>query len=275
GNVTIPAVSLVEDAGGNSNTCSMGIDSYGNAFIFVLEGHEYEPNAFYLYKVDGDTGDVLIDSKLIYSAPVYNISIIDPIILPTASGTEFYLLWLEEDAVRGWERYVKFAVIDASGDFIEEPYAAYDYTDEDPEDLTKLAACTNQAGDVFIHYTQYMEQEPYNVYGWITLGWFDHDSLGVEEDQLTRTADPSFSISASLSPFRESVIFTTNADPPPEQIAVYDISGRMVRSLVADPADGSFFWDGTDGSGEELPSGTYIVRGASEGRLASISVVKL
>jgi flagellar hook assembly protein FlgD len=49
----------------------------------------------------------------------------------------------------------------------------------------------------------------------------------------------------------------------------------MVRSLVADPGDGSFFWDGTDGSGEDLPSGTYIVRGASEGRLASISVVKL
>ncbi|MGM0628646.1 MAG: FlgD immunoglobulin-like domain containing protein, partial [Candidatus Fermentibacterota bacterium] len=71
------------------------------------------------------------------------------------------------------------------------------------------------------------------------------------------------------------VIFTTNADPPPGQIAVYDISGRMVRSLVADPADGSFFWDGTDGSGEELSSGTYIVRGASDGRLASISVVKL
>lgn len=273
GNVTIPTVSLVEDAGGNSNTCSMGLDSYGNAYIFVLEGHEYEPNAFYLYKVDGYTGDVLIDSKLIYSAPVYNISIIDPIILPTASGTEFYILWLEEDAGRGWKRYIKFAVIDTNGDFVEEPYIAYDYTDEYPEDLSRLSACTNQAGDIFAAWSEYFPEE--SAYR-LVLGWFDHNWLGVEEEEeFEEVSNTFFSITPSRNPFRESVTFTTDAYPAPGQLVIYDIGGRLVRSLVADPGDGSFYWDGTYSSGEELPSGTYIVRGASEGRLASISVVKL
>ena len=274
GNVAVPAVSLSEDLVDETNECGIAVDSDGNALVFVEEIPADDPKTLRLYKIHGATGELLIDGNLIYEEPPF-IQSSDPIILSGPSGNQFYLLWLEEEVGGGWIKYIKFAVINTNGDFVEEPYIAYDYTDEDPEDLTKLAACTNQAGDVFIHYTQYMEQEPYNVYGWITLGWFDHNWLGVEEGQLTGIAEPSFSISASRSPFRESVIFTTNADPPPGQIAVYDISGRMVRSLVADPADGSFFWDGTDRSGEELPAGTYIIRGASDGRLASISVVKL
>jgi hypothetical protein len=274
GNVTIPTVSLSEDLVDETNECGIAVDSDGNALVFVEEIPADDPKTLRLYKIHGATGELLIDGNLIYEEPPF-IQSSDPIILSGPSGNQFYLLWLEEEVGGGWIKYIKFAVIDTNGNFVEEPYIAYDYTDEDPEDLTKLAACTNQAGDVFIHYTQYMEQEPYNVYGWITLGWFDHNWLGVEEEQSAEMADSHFPIAASRNPFRESVIFTTNADPAPGQIVVYDISGRMVRSLVADPGDGSFFWDGTDGSGEELPAGSYIVRGASEGRLASISVVKL
>ena len=274
GNVAVPAVSLSEDLVDETNECGIAVDSDGNALVFVEEIPADDPKTLRLYKIHGATGELLIDGNLIYEEPPF-IQSSDPIILSGPSGNQFYLLWLEEEVGGGWIKYIKFAVINTNGDFVEEPYIAYDYTDEDPEDLTKLAACTNQAGDVFIHYTQYMEQEPYNVYGWITLGWFDHNWLEVEEEQSTETADSHFSIAASRNPFRESVTFTTDSDPAPRQIVVYDISGRMVRSLVADPADGSFFWDGTDGSGEELSSGTYIIRGASDGRLASISVVKL
>jgi len=271
GNVNIPTVSLVEEVLGNTNWCSMTADANGNAYIFAHENPDGLPRRFCLYKIDSSTGEVIIDGKIIYEAPPRN-SINDPIIVPTPSGEEFYVLWREEDFGSGNYRWIKFAIIDTDGDFIEEPYIAYDYTDEDPEDIRELAACTNQAGDIFAGWSEYFPED--SAYR-LVLGWFDHDSLGVEEDQLTGMAEPSFSISASRSPFRESVTFTTNADPAPGQIAVYDISGRMVRSLVADPGDGFFFWDGTDSSGEELPSGTYIVRGASDGRLASISVVKL
>jgi len=275
GNVTVTPVSLVDESIDATNRSSITVDEDGNAMIFLMENPDDGlPRYLALYKIDRYTGELIIDGEPLYW-PTEFLAFLDPHILPQPSHTAFYLLWLEEEPGGGCIKYIKFAVIDANGDFVEEPYIAYDYTDEDPEDLTKLAACTNQAGDVFIHYTQYMEQEPYNVYGWITLGWLDHDSLGVEEDQLTGMAEPSFSISASRSPFRETVTFTTDADPAPGQIVVYDISGRMVRSLEADPGDGSFFWDGTNSSGDELPSGTYIVRGASEGMLASVTVVKL
>ena len=271
GNVTIPTVSLSEDLIDETNRCDIAVDLEGNPYLLIEEIPDGGPKKLILYKLDSETGDVLIDGLLLYNVPT-GLVIESPHIMTAPSGDQFYLLWLEEEVGGGWLQHIKFAVINTSGDFVEEPYIAYDYTDEEETQLYKLAACTNQAGDVFVGWSAYFAgEEAFHI----MLGWFDHDSLGVEENQLTRTADPSFSISASLSPFRESVTFTTNADPPPGQIAVYDISGRMVRSLVADPADGSFFWDGTDSSGEELPSGTYIVRGASEGRLASISVVKL
>ncbi|MEA2062177.1 MAG: PQQ-binding-like beta-propeller repeat protein [Gemmatimonadota bacterium] len=46
-------------------------------------------------------------------------------------------------------------------------------------------------------------------------------------------------------------------------LKVYDLRGRLVRTLVQDerePGAYSVFWDGTDSSGKEAPSGVYLYR---------------
>ncbi len=58
------------------------------------------------------------------------------------------------------------------------------------------------------------------------------------------------------------------------ELFVYDLSGKLVRKLSE--RDGStFIWDGSDSSGHEAPSGTYIIRGIVEDRSATVRFVKL
>ncbi|MCK4806960.1 MAG: T9SS type A sorting domain-containing protein, partial [Candidatus Aegiribacteria sp.] len=58
------------------------------------------------------------------------------------------------------------------------------------------------------------------------------------------------------------------------ELLVYDLSGKLVRKLSE--RNGSiFFWDGCDSSGDEAPSGAYIIRGVVEDRSASVRFVKL
>ena len=83
-----------------------------------------------------------------------------------------------------------------------------------------------------------------------------------------------FSLTASHSPFSENVTVTANGFSLPGQLNVYDITGRLIRSL-GNEGGGSFIWNGTDASGDEAPSGTYIIQGVSEDHLACLKVVKL
>ncbi len=58
------------------------------------------------------------------------------------------------------------------------------------------------------------------------------------------------------------------------EIFVYDISGKLIMELTE--SDGSVFhWDGCDSSGNELPAGTYVVRGVAGNRFDSVKFVKL
>ncbi len=58
------------------------------------------------------------------------------------------------------------------------------------------------------------------------------------------------------------------------ELFVYDITGKLVMELTE--SDGSVFhWDGCDSSGNELPAGTYVVRGVVENRSDSVKFVKL
>ncbi|MBD3278691.1 MAG: hypothetical protein GF388_10350 [Candidatus Aegiribacteria sp.] len=270
GNITVPTVSLVEDILGETNFSSMAVDSNGNVYVFVFENPDGQPRRFCLYKIDGDNGDVLIDGMVIYQAEQF-ISINDPIILAMPSGDQFYLLWRESDPVSTYYKLIKFAIIDTDGNFVEEPYIAYDYTDEDPENITRMAATANAQGDVFVAYS---EGDPQLQGYWIRLGWFDHNWLGVEENEGDPESSVAIDLYPSMNPFRESVSVTVDAHPVPGQLAVYDLSGRIVRTLVRG-ADEAFLWDGCDSEGNELPPGSYIVQGASAGRLGSVSVVKL
>jgi flagellar hook assembly protein FlgD len=60
----------------------------------------------------------------------------------------------------------------------------------------------------------------------------------------------------------------------PEELEIYDITGRLIRSL-SDLQGSSFLWDGRDGAGTEVPTGTYLIQGAIDGQVSSLRVVRL
>ncbi len=82
------------------------------------------------------------------------------------------------------------------------------------------------------------------------------------------------SLHSSANPFSSSITITCEGEALPGQLMVYDITGRLIRSLY-DRQDSSFLWDGCDGSGDEVPTGTYLIQGAVDGQASSIRVVRL
>jgi hypothetical protein len=267
GNVTVPTVSLVENVIGATNWCSMEVDTFGNVYFLLHENPDGEPRRFTLYKINGATGEIMIDGKIIYEAPA-SISINDPIILARPSGNEFYVMWRETDST-GFYRLIKFAVIDTNGDFVVEPYIAYDYTDEDPEDLRNLAATVNSQGDVFIVYS---EGDPAIPGYWIRLGWFDHTYLGIEDDSTVTETSSSSVLVPSVNPFSGSVTIAVDGDDVSASLRIYDLSGRIVDELLPSE-EGTYIWNGTSQDGNELPSGNYIVR-SDNTDIASVILTK-
>jgi hypothetical protein len=56
---------------------------------------------------------------------------------------------------------------------------------------------------------------------------------------------------------------------------VFDVRGRLVRSLAADRTSGAVRWDGRDGSGRVVSAGLYWVRANAEADLPSVRLVVL
>jgi hypothetical protein len=266
GSIEVGPISFINVADDVWVMWGMSSDADGNACIFLRES--LGTNTWLtFYRIDRETGAILVNRRIIYqeSSPFYTNY---PIILPGPDRACFYLLWTEADPDGGWPRYIKFAVINSDGDFIEPPYIAYDYTDEYPEQLENLHAVCNDQGDAFVHWSAYTPDEGF----YLTLGWFDHNYLGIGDDS-TET-EPPLALGASCNPLSENVTITCEGPSLPGQLMVYDITGRLIRSLI-DRQGSSFLWDGTDGSGEETPTGTYLIQGAVDGQVSSIRVVKL
>jgi len=270
GNITVPAISLVEDLSQFMRNFTMALDGDRNLYCLFMLSREIGPYIS-LFKIDGGSGDVLIYDRVI-NDNYYNTTC--QTILPTPSGNTIYLLWLEVDPLPGGNfRYICFSIIDKNGDFIEEPYVAYDYTDEDPENIFVLDATVNDEGDIFTIWSAYFPEVHMNAY-YIVMGWFDHNWVGVVEESTAPVETEIFRLYHSANPFYESMTITVEGTPVPDQLSVYDLSGRIVRTLFRNGSS-TFLWDGCNTSGDELPVGTYIIEGASEGRLASVTVVKL
>ena len=238
--------------------------------IVVTKVHRIDETPFYAFwKLDGASGSLLVDEKCLVESNIPEMDISSHMDMAPYPGNEmFYHVWKD-----GWGSSKKlwYIFFDNEGDMIVEPTMAYDYTDEDPEDL-RLPNCeVDDEGNLYVIYGQGEEEPIFGCYP--TFGWFDHNYLGIEGDPEAELPPP-ISLAASCNPFSESVTIHVEGSPVPGLLEVYDVSGRKIASLEAGE-HGAFTWDGTDSSGEELPAGSYIVRGASEGRLASISVVKL
>ena len=72
------------------------------------------------------------------------------------------------------------------------------------------------------------------------------------------------------TPFRDSTTLTFRiAHPGNISIAIFDVSGGLVRQLLANEATGagrqSLVWDGKDDSGRSVPSGAYYARTYGDG----------
>jgi hypothetical protein len=269
GNMIIAPFEFADPAAEPEHRWSLTTDAEGNACILYRESISSVGTDLVFYRVDRETGALLTDGKAIYTEPP-NRNTRWPTIMQAACGDSLYAMWIEGAPPDGFSKYVKFCVLDLNGDYIEAPYIAYDYTDETPEDLYYFRACSNDAGDVFAIWT---EIDPGIQKGWIRLGWFDHNWLGVGDDG-TSTAETTLLLSPSSNPFNSSLSITCEGEALPGQLMVYDITGRLIRSL-SDREGSSFLWNGADASGSEVPTGTYIIQGAVDGQATSITVVRL
>ena len=264
GNITIPTVTMVEDLTFFSHNFATALDENGDCYLFAKVSRNR--NYISLFKVDGATGVILINDHEIETPGTSETSLV---ILPDPSGIKLHMMWLATDGQGG--HWVYHSVIDTDGDYIEVPHAVYDYTDEEIQNISVLEATINDFGDIFAIWSQGdVEVGGY----WIVMGWFDHNWVGIEEEGSSPIEQSAFHLVHSGNPFSESIMISTEGFPVPGQLAVYDLSGRIVRTLFRNGSD-SFLWDGCSSSGDELPAGSYIIEGASEGRMASVQVIKL
>jgi hypothetical protein len=265
GNIVIPPVELVQGLDFFTHWSSATVDSDNNFCCFLRYSRIGVTGCVLSFiKVDSETGDVLVLKEIETPGLITSY----PTILPCPGRDTFYLMWLAH-----WqgEHYVYFAIIDKDGNFIEEPYAAYDYSDEELQQLASLEATVNDDGDVFAIWGQGdVEVGGY----WIVMGWFDHNWVSNEETTAVTVVAEPFSLAASSNPFTESVTVTVAGSEVPPELVVYDITGRAVRRLTG-VGDGSFFWDGCDSEGNELPAGAYNISGSCAGVTAATIVVKL
>jgi len=136
------------------------------------------------------------------------------------------------------------------------------------------------ARDNYFNCVQQLSQGGYIVAGqiWDTvhsdwngylLRYAPETGIGGEENP-----EPILQLHPSSNPFRSSVSIICEGDALPGQLMVYDITGRLIRSL-SERQGSSFTWDGCDAAGDQVPAGTYLIQGAVDGQVSSIRVVKL
>jgi hypothetical protein len=263
GNVTAGPVDFINLADNVFDDWGFSTDADGNACIFLAESFD-TTTWLTFYKIDRETGGILVDRAIIVTEPFGHTF---PSITPGPDKACFFLLW-GGSVPGGGTKQIICAVIDPDGSIIEEPYAAYDYTGE--ESLYNLHVTSNEQGDVF---AQWSSVVPPDVGYYLTLGWFDHNWLGVGEGEAWPVV-PVLEMTASCNPFSSSVTIACEGEALPGQLMVYDITGRLIRSL-SDREGSTFLWDGRDASGTAVPPGTYMIQGAIDGQVSSIRVVKL
>ena len=246
GNTIVPLTDFTEGDLNCTRFPELNLDSDGN--LMVLEDIF---DSYVLWKLDKFTGATLVDEKVIVSDSPPEMYISVSFILRHLPGTEeYYLCWTD-----GWYRNKIFNLLmDSDGNVLADWQTAYDYSDEDPEDLKNIDGVVDETGNLYIIYSQ-GETEPV-LGGYPTFGWFNHDSLGIEGEVYIEP--PGVSLRASQNPSCGSVQFYLEGADSME-LRVFDITGRMVAGVFLFESSG--FWSGTDSSGERLPAGVYTVVG--------------
>ncbi|MCX6841445.1 MAG: T9SS type A sorting domain-containing protein [candidate division WOR-3 bacterium] len=97
--------------------------------------------------------------------------------------------------------------------------------------------------------------------------------VAVTEPKASPTRAPALSLTCEPNPFRTrtAISLQLTADSPAE-LAIFDASGRCVRTLTVNRAPCTV-WDGKDELGQPLPSGAYFARLDAAGQHASTRIV--
>jgi len=220
-----------------------------------------DPYKYVLWKLDGATGETIVDEKELVMGipPVMKVSP-DFILRPLPGSEEFYLCWRNSGAaLQIWNM-----VIDSSGNIVVDWHMAYDYSDEDPEMLKDLDGAVDEEGNLYIVYSQ-GETEPV-LGGYPTFGWFDYTYLGIGDEEPSSEV-PSQHITASCNPVMGSVRFNVEGISV-TFLEVYDVAGRKVAQVPV--SNGIGLWDGTDTAGDRLPFGVYRVSGGEASTVVTL-----
>ncbi len=267
GSINIPTTILLQGLSDLYPQSSVTVDNDGNFWCFIY--YLKQNNSGYVLsviKVNGESGEVLLEKEIVTP----NLGSWFMNIMPGPGGESLYLMWL---AFFQSDHYVYFAILDKDGNFTEDPYPAYDYTDEEVQNLFCLNATTNYLGDVFAVWSAYFPEVDPNAY-YVVMGWLDHNWVGAEHSETEPFVTETGSIHCSSNPFQESVQLTVSGIPATDQLLVFNTSGRLVRTLES--SDGStFLWDGFSSEGEKAPSGLYMVIPEDRSINISAPVVKL
>lgn len=103
----------------------------------------------------------------------------------------------------------------------------------------------------------------------------ENGNLAVAEPKSSPPRKPIFSVTCEPNPFRSSTVLhltTGSLDRSVTRLRIYDVQGRLVRTLVTNHATQTM-WDGRTDAGRLLPSGTYLVRCDAAGRHATARLV--
>ena len=260
GNITVDPVFLFDDDLSTGHFASIQTDTAGDPYILIHESPEYQDPLCALYKLDNVTGDKLIDGVIIaQGVPGCSIDNDIPVFEPMPGDTSFYASWL-----RG-TLFVDFCIIDQNGDFIEEPYVAYDYTDEQDQQLAYLRGAVNEEEDCFLTWSSVDMSIPGC---WIVLGMLDYDWVGLEEETSAglQVLSP---LRVSRNPFSGVVEFAGSGS----ELNIFDVSGRKVTTLSS--SEDHFLWNGLSSSGAEAPPGAYFAVLSGGGERSVLRIVKL
>ena len=262
GNTVIPLTDFTADDITCGRFPELNLDSDGNLMVIHMIARSGQQYRYVLWKIDQVTGATLIDEKIIVIGIPPEMDVSPSFILRALPGSEeFYLCWTDGY----FEHKIFNLLMDDDGNVLVDWHVAYDYSDEEPEDVKAIDGVVDESGNLYIIYSQ-GETEPV-LGGYPTFGWFDHDYLGVEEYPSLKL--PEVSLRASRNPFSNGIqFFLEGADSM--ELRIFDITGRMVAGLSL--SDGVGYWQGTGFTGERLPSGVYTVVG-NQGVSLSITLL--
>lgn len=243
GNTTIPLTDFTVGDLACSRDPRLALDLDGN--LMVLE--DLDPD-YVLWKLDKLNGMLLVDQKTIVTAEYPEMGLSVNFILEQIQGADlYYLAWADT----GQDDQILFLLMNGNGDVIVDWAIAYDYADEDPEDLCYISGKADQEGNLFLAYEQ-GESEP--ILGYFpTFGWFDYEYVGTQQQETAAVPGEGFSF--SCNPVTSFVTVSTTSES--QTLRVFDISGREVSEISV--SEGVGIWNGRTQSGERLPSSIYSI----------------